>query len=283
MNIEIPKSSGGNATNITVGATTITGGATGNVVIDNSGVVGELAYGTTSAATSLVERDASQNAFANNFISKGANVSAGGTTTLTAASARIENFTGSSQTAKLPDATTLAVGATFTFNNNGSTALAVVDNSSGAVVTIPVGGYAQVYAISVSTSAGSWDSHSLIPTNSSWGTAALTTLQVITTANAIAASSNAATIPVTSKNNIVTNDSAGDMTITLTTTGAVNMQSVIVQILDFSGVAKSITWVNTENSGVSAPTTSNGSTTLPLTAGFIYNSATSKWRCIASA
>ncbi len=111
----------------------------------------------------------------------------------------------------------------------------------------------------------------------------LTALQVITTANAITASSNAATIPVTSRHNIVTNDSAGNMTITLTTTSAVNMQTVVVQIKDFSGVAKSITWVNTENSTVTAPTTSNGSTTLPLTVGFMYNSATSLWRCIASA
>lgn len=107
--------------------------------------------------------------------------------------------------------------------------------------------------------------------------------QVIETANAITASGNAATIPVTSAHNIVTNNSAATLTITLTTTNAVNMQMVVVQILDFSGVAETITWVNTENSTVTAPTTSNGSTTLPLTVGFIYNSATSKWRCIASA
>lgn len=110
-----------------------------------------------------------------------------------------------------------------------------------------------------------------------------TVSNLITTANAITASSNAATIPVTSRHNIVTNNSAATLTITLTTSGAVNMQMVIVQILDFSAVAETITWVNTENSTVTAPTTSNGSTTLPLTVGFIYNSGTSKWRCIASA
>jgi hypothetical protein len=111
----------------------------------------------------------------------------------------------------------------------------------------------------------------------------LTVPQVINTANAIAASGNAATIPVTSRHNIVTNNSAATLTITLTTAGAVNMQMVVVQILDASAVAQTITWVNTENSTVTAPTTSNGSTTLPLTVGFIYNSTTSKWRCIASA
>lgn len=107
--------------------------------------------------------------------------------------------------------------------------------------------------------------------------------QVITTANAITATSNAATIPVTSRHNIVTNNSAATLTITLTTSGAVNMQTVVVQILDSSAVAQTVTWVNTENSTVTAPVTSNGSTTLPLTVGFMYNLATSKWRCIASA
>lgn len=111
----------------------------------------------------------------------------------------------------------------------------------------------------------------------------LTVPQIILTANAITASANAATIPITSKNNIVTNNSAATLTITLTTTSAVNMQPVIVQILDFSAVTQTITWVNTENSTQIAPVTSNGSTTLPLTVGFIYNAATSKWRCIASA
>lgn len=106
--------------------------------------------------------------------------------------------------------------------------------------------------------------------------------QVNLTANAITASTNAATVPITSGRNIVTNNSAATLTVTLTT-GAINMQTCVVQILDFSAVAQTITWVNTENSTITAPVTSNGSTTLPLTIGFIYNSATSKWRCVASA
>lgn len=110
-----------------------------------------------------------------------------------------------------------------------------------------------------------------------------TTTQIISTSNAITATSNAATVPVTSKVNTVTNSSAATLTITMTTTGAVDGQTSIVRILDFSGVTETITWVNTENSTVSAPTTSNGSTTLPLTVGFMYNNATSKWRCVASA
>ena len=55
---------------------------------------------------------------------------------------------------------------------------------------------------------------------------------------------------------------------------------MLVRIYDFSAVTQTITWVNTENSiSVEAPTTSNGSTTLPTSARFVYNGATSKWRC----
>lgn len=101
--------------------------------------------------------------------------------------------------------------------------------------------------------------------------------------NAIAASSNAATVPITFRLSTVTNNSAATLTITMTTTSAVDGQMTIVRILDSSAAAQTITWVNTENSTVTAPTTSNGSTTLFLTVGFIYNGGTSKWRCIASA
>lgn len=106
---------------------------------------------------------------------------------------------------------------------------------------------------------------------------------IIDANNAITASGNAATVPVTFRVNTVTNNSAATLTVTLTTSGAANRQMVVVCILDSSAAAQTITWVNTENSTVTAPVTSNGSTTLPLTVGFQYNAATSKWRCIASA
>lgn len=105
---------------------------------------------------------------------------------------------------------------------------------------------------------------------------------VLQTSNAITASGNAATVPVTANTNTVTNNSAATLTITMTTSGAIDGQKTLVRILDASGVAQTITWVNTENSTSTAPTTSNGSTTLPLTVGFQYNSNTSKWRCIGS-
>jgi len=101
--------------------------------------------------------------------------------------------------------------------------------------------------------------------------------------NPITAATNAATVPITSRISTITNNSAATLTVTMTTTNAIDGQMIIVRILDFSAVAQTITWVNTENSSVSVPTTTNGSTTSPLTVGFQYNSATSKWRCLVSA
>lgn len=101
--------------------------------------------------------------------------------------------------------------------------------------------------------------------------------------NAITASGNAATVPVTSKLSTVTNNSAATLTITITTTAATDGQALVVRVLDSSAAAQTIAWVNTENSAVTAPVLSNGSTTLFLTVGFVYNNATSKWRCVANA
>lgn len=116
-----------------------------------------------------------------------------------------------------------------------------------------------------------------------FGSGTFTITQLIYANNAITATSNAATVPITSRISTVTNSSAATLTITITTTSAVDGQLVQVRILDFSAVAQTITWVNTEDSTVTAPTTSNGSTTLPLSALFQYNSGTSKWRCIGKA
>ena len=101
--------------------------------------------------------------------------------------------------------------------------------------------------------------------------------------NAVTVTSNAGTVPVTYRLNTFTNSSAATMAITMAITSAVDGQMTIVRIYDFSAAAQTIGWTNTENSTVSVPTTSNGSTTLPLTVGFMYNGQTSKWRCIASA
>jgi len=105
---------------------------------------------------------------------------------------------------------------------------------------------------------------------------------VIDTNNTVSVTSNAGTTSVSYELNTFTNSSSATMTITLATTSAVDGQKQIVRIYDFAGVAESITWVNTENSLATVPGTSNGSTTLPLTVGFIFNSQTTKWRCVGA-
>ena len=110
-----------------------------------------------------------------------------------------------------------------------------------------------------------------------------TAAQFINNAVAVTVTSNAGTVPITSKVNNFTNSSAATMAITMAVTGAVDGQMSMVRIYDFSAATQTIGWTNTENSTVSVPTTSNGSTTLPLTDGFQYNGQTSKWRCVAIA
>lgn len=110
-----------------------------------------------------------------------------------------------------------------------------------------------------------------------------TTVLVVQTPQAISVTTNAGTADVNHGIQNFTNSSAAAMTITLTTTSAVDGQMKIIRIYDFSAVAEGITWVNTENSTITEPATSNGSTTLPLTVGFQFNGSTSKWRCIATA
>lgn len=113
---------------------------------------------------------------------------------------------------------------------------------------------------------------------------AIQTMPLLNEANqAVTVTSNAGTCSAAFGLNTFTNSSAATMAITIATAGAVDGQLMIVRIYDASAVAETIGWTNTENSTISVPLTSNGSTTLPLTVGFQYNSQTSKWRCIALA
>jgi len=75
------------------------------------------------------------------------------------------------QTIKLPDATTLANGTTYSFNNNQTSGAIIINNNSNTlVVSIPSGGYANVILLDNSIAAGSWDRHFQAPSNVSWST-----------------------------------------------------------------------------------------------------------------
>jgi len=106
---------------------------------------------------------------------------------------------------------------------------------------------------------------------------------LVKTTQSVTVSSNAASVSASYGSTLITNNAAGSVAITMSTSGAVDGQTSVVRFLDFSAVSQTLSWVNTENSQVTVPLISNGSTTSPLSVGFIYNGATSKWRCMATA
>lgn len=75
------------------------------------------------------------------------------------------------QVIKLPDATTLANGTLFYFNNNQSSgAITINNNLNTLIASIPSGGYTQITLLSNSIAAGSWERHEQAPSNVSWST-----------------------------------------------------------------------------------------------------------------
>ena len=138
----------------------------------NSGSGFSTTYVPYTGATSNVNLG-SYNISANSFINGFSSITASGTqVVLTVNSAPEILVSGSGgQTIKLPDATTLANGTTFSFNNNQSSgAITVNNNSNTLVLSVPSGGYAEIMLLSNSTAAGSWDKHFQAPSNVSWST-----------------------------------------------------------------------------------------------------------------
>ena len=167
----------GGVTSFSAGSTGLTPSTatTGAITLAGTLAVANGGTGVTasSGANSVVLRDANQN-IAVNSISEGfSNVAAAGTTTtLTVSSAPNYVVTGSGgQTYQLPDATTLANGVNYTFNNNQSSGAITVNNNSGTlIVSVPSGGFVDVSLLSNATTAGSWDKHFQAPANVTWST-----------------------------------------------------------------------------------------------------------------
>ena len=184
---------------LTVGSTTIANGTTTNILYNNAGILGEYTATSTSTASSVLLRDANQNAFFNNYFANATSTtSAGGTTVLTAASSRYQALTGSaSQTYQLPDATTLSLGPLYAFNNNSSGSLIITNAGGTTLYTVPAGGFVQTGPTNISTSNGSWDFHPLPPGTVTWGsgTTGLVMNTALSTTPAISAGTPSATVP----------------------------------------------------------------------------------------
>jgi hypothetical protein len=147
-------------------------GAAPSTITTGTGVVTALGN-TTNAASGITVRDANNNIVVNSVNQGFTSVAASASLiTLTAASTPNYLVTGSGgQTIKLPDATTLANGEIYTFNNNQSSGTIVVqNNSTTTVVTIQAGSFSTVTLLNNSTAAGTWDWHNATPSNASWST-----------------------------------------------------------------------------------------------------------------
>ena len=87
-----------------------------------------------------------------------------GTTILNAASTYYQEVVGTTtQTIRLPDATTLLNGTTFIVDNNSTSNVTVTDNASASIEVIPTGGLSYIYLVSNSTIAGTWTVHGFLP------------------------------------------------------------------------------------------------------------------------
>ena len=138
---------------------------------------------SSSGANSVVLRDANSNITANNiFLGYTSTVTAAGTTTLTAASTQYQRFTGTTtQTVKMPDATTLSKGFIYTIDNDSTGSLTIIDNASTTLDTVVGGSIDYFTLLDNSTSAGTWIAYSLLPstydfgaTTASFGNASIT-------------------------------------------------------------------------------------------------------------
>lgn len=146
-----------------IGAT-FSGLTASQVVITNgSKTLASLGYSSTATASFLAQWDANATLQAVMYnIGLTATASAGGTTTLTAASNEIQELTGSlAQTYVLPDATTLKVGAKYKLIKNlTSSAVTMTVNTSGGSLLYTAAStndIATVVLTNNSTAAGTWD------------------------------------------------------------------------------------------------------------------------------
>lgn len=210
-------------------------------------------------------------------------VSGSGTVT-TVSIVTANGISGSVATATTTPAITLTLGAITPTTINGLT----ITTSTGtltiaAAKTVTISNTLTLAGTDATTMTFPSTSASIARTDSFQSfVGAQTFNSIINANNAVTVTSNAGTCSASYRMNTFTNSSAATMAITLATAGAVDCQMMMVRVYDFSAVAETIGWTNTENSNVLVPTTSNGSTTSPLTVGFQFNSQTSLWRCIAS-
>lgn len=197
--------------------------AAGTVVANvTGGSATPTAVGLVAAptASTVMLRDGSANVRINNVVEGLATVAtAAGTTTLTVASAKTQQFTGSTtQTVVLPDATTLSVGHQFLITNRSSGIVTLNANGGGLVQSLAAGSQVLVSLVTNGVAAGSWDAAYSAP----GGSGSVTSVSV-TSANGFAGT-------------VATN----------TTTPAITLSTSITGVLKGNGTAISAATAGTD-------------------------------------
>jgi hypothetical protein len=124
-----------------------------------NGGTGVSSVTSTPTASAWAGWDANLNLSANNLIPGFATTAtAAGTTTLTVASAGIQQFTGvTTQTIVMPVTSTLVAGQSFTFINKSTGALTVNSSGSNLIATVPAGNTLNIVCVLITgTTAASW-------------------------------------------------------------------------------------------------------------------------------
>jgi hypothetical protein len=178
-------------------ANSVIGNATGSSATPTA-----VSMVSTATASTVVFRDGNANFQANNIIENVTTiVTAGTTTTLTVASTKSQQFTGSTtQTVVLPNATTLQNGHQFYIMNRSSGVVTVNMNGGGLLQTMAAATYAIFTLINNGTAAGTWDAGYTSPS----GSGTVTTVSVVS-ANGFAGSvSNPTSTPAITISTTVT-------------------------------------------------------------------------------
>ena len=103
----------------------------------------------------------------------------GQTITLTATATYYQHFSGTGvATLKLPDETTIGIGAAYIIDNDSTSSITVQDSAANLLATVTPGMAGYIYSLSNSSSTGNWAGYAFVPGSGpssaiTWGTSGL--------------------------------------------------------------------------------------------------------------